>query len=84
MRKTLPVTVITRTIMKWVFFENFLKNNLVTYLPVAQHDNEKSFSYAVVSLECRLSSIIHGHLHTCVQCVHGIPLYGRPLTVGVT
>lgn len=70
--------------MKWVFFENFLKNNLVTYLPVAQHDNEKSFSYAVVSLECRLSSIIHGHLHTCVQCVHGIPLYGRTLTVGVT
>lgn len=83
MRRTLPVTVITRTTMKWVFFENFVKNNLVTYLPVDQHDNEKSFSYAVVSLECRLSPIILGHLHTCVQCVHGIPSYGRTVTVGV-
>ena len=63
MRRTLPVTVITRTTMKWVFFENFVKNNLVTYLPVDQHDNEKSFSYAVVSLECCLSPIILGHLH---------------------
>lgn len=70
--------------MKWVFFENFLKNNLVTYLPVDQHDSEKSFSYAIVSLERRPSSIIYGRLYTCVQCVHGVPLYGHTLIMGVT
>ena len=75
MRKTLPVTVITRMTVKWVFFENFLKNSLVTYLPMVQHDNKKSFSYSFVSLECCLSCIIYGHLYGCVQCVHGIPLY---------